>query len=93
MTSPATVVHADWSKSPRKRWVAVASRGVRGQWLARGPVRATAGTDLLAAVHADDAPRPVVIGFDFPIGIPHAYAAAADIASFPHWLTGLGAGV
>jgi hypothetical protein len=42
--------------------------------------------DLLQRLAAAAAPGQAVAGFDFPIGLPRAYAEAAGILSFPEFL-------
>lgn len=87
---PKLVVHADWSVHPHKRWMAHALHGELGYMLNPaepvGDVR-TLFTRLRSRVGPDDA---ILIGFDFPIGIPAAYAQAAGIESFRNWLPQLG---
>jgi hypothetical protein len=39
-----------------------------------------------------DLPRPALVGVDFPIGVPRAYARAAGTDSFLEWLRELGRG-
>lgn len=82
---PTFLAHADWSATEAGRSLVLAERG-RGRctwWLeAADPIRVR---ELLAV------PRGLV-GFDAPIGLPEAYAAARGIVDFPSFLTGLGAG-
>lgn len=79
---PALVAHADWSASRGGRAVVFAERRARtgSWWLAPAdPIRVR---ELLATPRA-------IVGFDAPIGLPEAYAAARGIADFPSFLTGL----
>jgi hypothetical protein len=80
---PALVRHADWSVDAAKRWVATAVR-VNDRYLVRS-VEPEAGQVLLPA---DDA--GALVGVDFPIGLPLAYAAATGIDSFTAALGSLG---
>jgi hypothetical protein len=91
---PDVVAHADWGLDPRKRQVAVATlapgdlggpAGYRIVSLAAAP----AG-DLFAALRARYLAAAFLVGFDFTIGLPRAYAAAAGIESFPAFLTQIG---
>jgi len=79
---PTLVVHADWGINPAKRWSARALL-VDGAYrvAATTPVRST--TDMLARL-LHDAGRggSVLAGFDFPIGLPAAYAERAGIGAF-----------
>jgi hypothetical protein len=82
MSRPAAIVHADWSKNPRKRWMA---RGEwkTGAWHLEGPdpVPEKGWLDSLRE-EADRLDGALVVGVDFPIGVPSAYAEKAGIVSF-----------
>mgnify|MGYP000551330566 FL=1 len=80
------VAHCDWGKDPKKRWMAVASRPAGGHFTAAATAMVGSTATLLDRLRVIAGPRPVLIGFDFPIGIPEAYADAAGIASFPDFL-------
>jgi hypothetical protein len=77
------IFHADWSKNPNKRWVAMAERCQSG-WeissLAIAPCNLTA--ELLEAARD----KRVLAGFDFPIGVPARWADMMKLGSFPHFL-------
>lgn len=78
----SVVAHCDWSIDGAKRWLATALRR-DGAWraLAPEPVGDTATLfDRLRRRAVE--PGALLIGFDFPIGLPEAYARAADLASF-----------
>ncbi|MEO8392746.1 MAG: hypothetical protein ABI700_07120 [Chloroflexota bacterium] len=78
---PARVIHADWSANPRKRWMAEAVLGADGRYTAQAPkLIRDAGLFMLTAVTA--AAGGVLIGFDFPIGLPLNYARKAGIDQF-----------
>ena len=88
---PATVVHADWGKQPRKRWMA------RARLMADGGYRAEASQPVgdagrLFEHQREDAPdgQAILFGFDFPIGLPAAFARAAGIDDFIAILPSLG---
>ena len=86
MQQPSAVMHADWSIHPKKRWMAKATR-LGGRWLVEGPWLVPTPADWVAALLGQSAAADasVVVGFDFPIGVPAAYAEVAGIPSFP-WL-------
>jgi hypothetical protein len=96
---PAIIAHADWGKDPRKRQVATARIrvGARGETRyvvdSLGPAREVenANGGLLHDLRAEALLGQLMIGFDFPIGLPLAYASAAGIASFPQFLGVIGA--
>lgn len=60
---------------------------------ADGVYRATAPrpppTDLVAALTGEAGGGPILLGFDFPIGLPARFAVATGIELFPAWLAGL----
>lgn len=84
------LVHADWSISPKKRWVA---RAVwTGGWTVTevqpvGPTPVFV-VDLLTAAVA----HRVLAGFDFPIGLPRSYGAKTGETDFSAFLRGIGTG-
>lgn len=81
-TLPALVAHADWSIHPRKRWMARATLR-DGVYTASAPEQVTNAGSLLMDLQTEFATRgPVLVGFDFPIGLPAAYAGRAGISDF-----------
>lgn len=91
MTFPTIVAHADWGLRPRKRQMAVAE--LEGDSGGHPPaytvtsLEPVADVKFLAALHRAAAPYQAMIGFDYPIGLPRAYARAAQISSFRGFLT------
>lgn len=78
---PGMVAHADWSTAPGKRWMVRAS--LEGEVYRVGKPEAVSSPNSLAESCVREAQgRSAVIGFDFPIGLPAAYAERAGIASF-----------
>lgn len=55
-----------------------------------GPSVPAAPGGLFHAMRETASPGQALVGFDFPIGLPLAYAAAADITSFTDFLSRLG---
>jgi len=86
MGLPGWIAHADWGASPSKRVVATAQ--LRGDvYVAAGPRMVGDGGGLLDRLHVPAGPgRPALLGFDFPIGVPRAYAELAGIDDFAGWL-------
>jgi hypothetical protein len=91
---PDVVAHADWGLDPRKRQVAVATRRPGD---AAGPARyrivsvaAAPAGDLFAKLQARYRVAAYLIGFDFTLGLPRAYAAAAGVPDFPAFLSRIG---
>jgi hypothetical protein len=71
----SAVAHADWSKDPLKRWVAVA-HWCDGRYVASPPRPAWPDAEFFERL------GPALVGFDFPIGLPRAYASRAGITNF-----------
>jgi len=89
---PEIVAHADWSIRPVGRRIAIARRE-GDSWTVSAPVAvddvATLAGRLLA--EAGDG-GTALLGVDFPIGLPAAYAARTGIIDFLDWLPRAGAG-
>lgn len=79
------IAHADWSIHPRKRWVSIAKPSGAG-YVVTSP-RLLGDIDGFLKWLTSQAERwPVLAGFDFPIGLPTAYAKKARVASFREFL-------
>lgn len=83
MPRPAIVAHADWSLEPRKRWLATAR--LDGDRYTVGTPEPVGDSGTLLTRLRGDA-TPVLVGFDFPIGVPIAYAERAGIRDFVAFL-------
>jgi hypothetical protein len=91
--SLSLVYHADWSKHPRKRWQVLAHRQADGSFRATAPQPVGAPENLLNKLYAQaDNGGAILLGFDFPIGLPVFYASKAGINSFLSILPELGQG-
>ena len=78
---PGRVIHADWSATPRKRWMCEAVLGADGRYCVSAP-RFIRDAGLFALTLMTGAAGGVLVGFDFPIGLPLSYARRAGIESF-----------
>lgn len=90
---PSFIVHADWGSNPKKRWMACAALQPDGSYEAFAPQPVGEPGTLLARLgqnNGDTAPH--LVGFDFPIGIPIAYAQKIGVQDFLTWLPELGTG-
>lgn len=88
---PTLVAHADWGTAPAKRWMTYAVRaGDRYEVASSEPV-GDAHT-LLQRLRSIGGEGPIVVGFDFPIGVAAHYAARAGVNDFLAWLPRLGTG-
>jgi hypothetical protein len=91
--SPALVAHADWSATPAKRWCCIAVRDRHGAFRVEAPAPVGRLGDFFAALRARAGRRgPVLVGFDFPLGLPRRYARAAGIGDFRAFLARAGRG-
>jgi hypothetical protein len=88
---PAVIAHADWSTDANKRWLSVALESAGGYCIhaARPVGNAFRLIDWLIEFSDDG---PIVLGFDFPIGLPEVYARRAGIQSFRTELPKFGEG-
>lgn len=88
----SVVAHCDWSRDGRKRWLATAVRQAGG-WVTQAPELVGDTATLVERLRRRAvAPGALLIGFDFPIGLPEAYARAADLVSFRAALDLFGSG-
>jgi hypothetical protein len=92
---PDLIAHADWSLSPRHRRMTVAvrvpSRSRKPRYRLRPPGPVGEPSTLLARLRARAGKRAaVLVGFDFPIGLPRAYAERVGVTDFPALLAALG---
>lgn len=88
---PALIIHADWSSSPHKRWMCAATLDAGVYRLAK-PVLVGSASHLVRMAVQFAKGGGTVLGFDFPIGVPKAYARRAGIGRFLDLLPELGAG-
>ncbi|HBB16012.1 MAG TPA: DUF429 domain-containing protein [Syntrophus sp. (in: bacteria)] len=85
---PRLVAHADWSKDPKKRWLAIGNL-VGSVYHLSAPNHAGDTASLLLRL-SRQAVGSLIVGFDFPIGLPNAFAASAQISGFKDILPQLG---
>ena len=89
---PEIVVHADWGTSPDKRWVVKAT--LTGGLYKIGDLESVAELQKFVTwVYRECADnKRIMLGFDFPIGLPAEFAKKADIDSFRAELPKFGTG-
>lgn len=89
----AIVAHCDWSIDKAKRWMAVAIK--EGERWAMKPPELVGDTSTLFQRLQRRSARPgtLLVGFDFPIGLPEGYARAAGLTSFREALALFGSGI
>lgn len=92
--SPSLIAHCDWSIDRSKRWMSVARR-VNRRWQLAAPEPVGSADTLLARLQDRTERRHghVLVGFDFPIGLPASYGQSTGMASFREMLGVLGTGV
>lgn len=89
LSRPAVVAAADWSKSPSKRWM-VRAHLEGGTYVVGAPEVVGDPTTLIARLRAGRSPdASVLLGVDFPLGLPSAYAKVAGVGSFRAFLAEL----
>jgi hypothetical protein len=83
------VVHADWGSEPKKRWMCVADSGGDQKFATLAPELVGDPATLLRRLLQRGDGR-VFVGFDFPIGVPAAYARRLGVTRFPELLRAVG---
>ncbi len=89
---PLLIAHADWSTAPAKRWLAPAAL-CNGRCLAQAPQPVGDLATLLPRLaNLAGLEAAVLLGVDFPLGLPLTYAQRAGIDDFAALLPQLGQG-
>ncbi len=90
---PALLLSADWSTTPAKRRMAIASRRGDGSYLVGAPEAVGPLDTLLPRIERRAGPgAAILIGLDHPIGVPLAWARPAGVTAFRPLLAQLGQG-
>ncbi|MBX4923971.1 DUF429 domain-containing protein [Rhizobium bangladeshense] len=90
--SVAVVAHCDWSIDRKKRWMCVAVRRGTG-WIISAPEPVGDTSDLIPRLRRrSETDGALLMGFDFPIGLPVAYGGASGLADFRSALRAFGSG-
>jgi hypothetical protein len=92
---PSLVAHADWGTDWRKRQVAVArlrraGGAAHASYLVESLAPAAGESEFFSQLCEAAGAGQAMMGFDFPLGLPRKYAAAAGIRAFPAFLEALG---
>lgn len=88
--SVTIIAHCDWSIDRKKRWMCVAVRNGIG-WTLSAPEPVGDTDDLIQRLRRKaSVDGALLIGFDFPIGLPAAYGRALGLADFRSVLRSLG---
>jgi len=88
--SVTVIAHCDWSIDSKKRWMCVAVReGI--SWTLSTPEPVGDTTDLIIRLRRrGGADAALLMGFDFPIGLPAAYGKALGLADCRYVLRSFG---
>ncbi len=90
---PTHIFHSDWGTAANKRWAASATLGASGRYTAHAPTPIGNHHDLIPRIRREiGTDGCALVGFDFPIGIPAAYARLAGVREFKTFLQTLGHG-
>ncbi len=89
---PSIIAHADWGSSPGKRWLAIAELDNSSNYRIDAPVTVGEPGTLIKSLRARSIKGSLVVGFDFPIGLPKEYCWLAGISDFPSALINFGKG-
>jgi len=93
MAYPTLLAHADWGLHPQKRCLVRATQQANGRYLAHVPEPVDQAETLLRRLNADAGPAgSVLVGFDFPLGLPAPYADRVGLNDFLIFLLQLGRG-
>ncbi len=87
---PAVIAHADWSLNAKKRWVARAVHEGGGRYRAFAPEPVGKLPQFFDGLkNSARLSGALFVGFDFPLGLPRAYARRAGIDNFRNFLSAL----
>ncbi len=90
---PTLIAHADWATNSEKRWLSRSVRTPAGTYRAFAPEPVGPPDRSIERLLAHlPASGSLLIGFDFPIGLPAAYALRAGIEHFMPFLREAGRG-
>lgn len=90
--SASVIAHCDWSTDRSKRWMAVAISH-SGGWVVSTPEPVGHDATLIERLRKRaTAGGSTLVGFDFPIGLPHRYGKQTGFSSFRNSLANFGRG-
>lgn len=77
------IAHSDWSKDSNKRWMAFAQMQADQRWHVSDLIKIDQPSQLFLYLKSQMIlPGCILAGFDFPIGLPRAFATKAGISRF-----------
>jgi len=86
---PQKVIHADWSRRAEKRWAGAATLQADNSYFIEKIDPIKCSQILLDEIKQKEKDQTLWLGFDFPIGLPLAYARRIGCQYFPDFLTQL----
>jgi hypothetical protein len=86
------LTHADWSMSDQKRWAATAECHGNCWKIESPPSKVGCSSTFIDEAFKHGDRKRVLLGFDFPIGIPEAYGRQTGFSNFRDALGFFGAG-
>lgn len=90
---PDLIAHADWGSNANNRVLAKAKLNKDGSYLNLGLEKVPHPSSLLDSLRHESGPEgTILVGFDFPIGLPASYAEKAGINYFLDVLPQFGTG-
>ena len=89
---PQLIAHADWGTNRRKRWMSCATQQTNGRYFLTVPEPVGDAPALLDTLRNRARFGGILVGFDFPIGLPQSYAERAGVTNFIDLLPQLGLG-
>jgi hypothetical protein len=89
---PRLIAHADWGLNLEGRWLAVGEVDAAGRYQVDAPEPVGELGTFLRSLRARFSEGSLLLGFDFPIGLPEAYCRVAGIKDFPSALIQFGQG-
>ncbi|NHT74205.1 MULTISPECIES: DUF429 domain-containing protein [Rhizobiaceae] len=89
----SVIAHCDWSIDMSKRWMAVAVAAPQSGWVIGVPEPVGDTASLIDRLQRRAViGGSVLVGFDFPIGLPRSYGQKTEFKSFRDALAGFGKG-
>ena len=90
-TLPGLLVHADWGSDAKKRWMCLAHRS-GSSFVVEAPELVGDLDSFWSRLRDRSDGTGLLVGFDFPIGLPSSFATLAGIQQFKPALLDFGSG-
>jgi len=85
---PDLIIHADWSVNPQKRWMAIAHANPKQYSYSLSAIQQLPPLDHFLEFLTGEVDRGkiILVGLDFPLGLPVGYARQVGITHFREFL-------